>query len=154
MKQKNVILLVVAVGCGIVAAFLTAQMRAGQQVEQVDVLVAARDLPVGTTLTREDLKDERLVKIKKLPKDGLPPAFIVDKELLVDKRLARPLRAEETFNPQDLLKGGAITLPKDHNMVSLPVGVGQARPGSSGQAAGSMSSRHCGSRRNSRASCF
>lgn len=127
MKQKNVILMVVAVGCGLVAAFLTSQMSAKGQVEQVDVVVAAKDLPVGTTITREDV--DKFVKIKKVPKDGLPPAYVIDKEVLVDKRLSRPVRAEETFNPQDLLKGGAITLPAGYHMVSLPVGVGQAAAG-------------------------
>src|SRR5262245_37592452 len=117
MKQKNIILLVVAVGCGIVAAVLTSQMRAGTHVEQVDVLVAAKDLPVGTNLTREEVEKGGLVKVKKMPKDGLPPAYVVDKEQLIDKRLARPLRAEETFNPQDLTKGGVITLPAGHSMV-------------------------------------
>ena len=34
MKQKNVILMVVAVGCGLVAAFLTSQMSAKGQIEQ------------------------------------------------------------------------------------------------------------------------
>jgi len=127
MKQKNVILMVVAVGCGLVAAFLTSQMSAKQTVETVDVLVAAKDLPVGTMITRDDL--DKVVKVKKLPKDGLPPAYVIDKETLVDKRLSRPLRAEETFNPQDLLKGGAITLPAGYNMVSFPVGAGQAAAG-------------------------
>ena len=127
MKQKNMILMVVAVGCGLVAAFLTSQMSAKGQIEQVDVVVAAKDIPVGTTISREDL--DKFVKIKKVPKDGLPPAYIVDKEMLVDKRLARPVRAEETFNPTDLQKGGAITLPPGYNMVSMPVGVGQAAAG-------------------------
>jgi Flp pilus assembly protein CpaB len=112
MKQKNVILMVVAVGCGLVAAFLTSQMSAKSNVEQVEVLVAAKDLPVGTTLTREDLSNDKMVKIRKMPKDGLPPAYVISREELIDKRLSRPVRAEETFNPQDLLKGGAITLPR------------------------------------------
>lgn len=126
MKQKNLILLVVAVGCGLVAAFLTSQMSA-RQVEQVEVLVAAKDLPVGTTFTREDVN--KLVKVKKMPKDGLPPAFVVDREQLIEKRLSRPVRAEETFNPADLLKGGVVTLPPGHSMVSLPIGVGQSAAG-------------------------
>jgi Flp pilus assembly protein CpaB len=127
MKQKNVILMVVAVGCGLVAAFLTSQMNAKGQVEQIDVLVAAKDLPVGTVISKDDV--DKYVKVKRMPKDGLPPAFVTEKEQLVDKRLSRPLHAEETFNPQDLLKGGAITLPPGYGMVSLPVGVGQAAAG-------------------------
>src|SRR5206468_11176458 len=57
MKQKNLILMVVAVGCGLVAAFLTSQMSArSSAVEQVEVIVAAKDLPVGTMLGKEDRK--------------------------------------------------------------------------------------------------
>jgi len=127
MKQKNVILMVVAVGCGLVAAFLTSQMSAKGQVEQVDVVVAAKDLPVGTMITREELKTA--VKTKKMPKDGLPPAYITNPEDLVDKRLSRPVRMEETFNPQDLSKGGAITLPEGYDMASLQIGVANAAAG-------------------------
>ena len=50
MKQKNVILMVVAVGCGLVAAFLTTQINAKPKVEQVEVVVALKDLPVGTVI--------------------------------------------------------------------------------------------------------
>ena len=64
MKQKNVILMVVAVGCGLVAAFLTSQMS-GKTVDQVEVVVASRDLAVGTTLTAEDLQGA--VKVVKRP---------------------------------------------------------------------------------------
>jgi len=120
MKQKNVILMVVAVGCGLVAAFLTSQMSAKGQVEQVDVVVAAKDLPVGTMITREDLKTA--VKIKKVPKDGLPPAYVTNPDELVDKKLSRPVRTDETFNPQELTKGGVVTLPDGYDMMSIPVG--------------------------------
>lgn len=128
MKQKNMVLMVVAVGCGLVAAFLTAQMSGrGAQVEQVEVIVAAKDLPVGTQLSRDDLKTA--VKRKKFPKDGLPPAFVTDENLLVDKRLSRPIRAEETFNPQDLSTGGVVTIPIGQHMHTLPVGMPAAVAG-------------------------
>jgi len=127
MKQKNVILMVVAVGCGLVAAFLTSQMSAKGGGDQVEVIVAAKDLPVGTMLTREEV--DKLVKTKKVPKDGLPPAYVTTKDELIDKRLSRGVRAEETFNPQDLSKGGVITLPEGMDMVSLQVGVAQAVAG-------------------------
>ncbi|MBN9122528.1 MAG: Flp pilus assembly protein CpaB [Planctomycetes bacterium] len=124
MKQKNVILMVVAVGCGLVAAFLTAQMS-GKQVEQVEVLVATKDLPVGTVFTKDEVKN--LVKTKRLPKDGLPPAFVVNPDDLMEKRLSRPIRAEETINPADLNKG--IALPDGHDLVALSIGSSQAASG-------------------------
>src|SRR5947209_4159252 len=124
MKQKNVILMVVAVGCGLVAAFLTSQMSS-KQVEQVEVVVATKDLPVGTVFTKDDAKN--YVKMKKVPKDGLPPAYVTKAEELVDKRLSRPIRAEETINPQDLNKG--IALPEGHDLIAMPVGVSEAVAG-------------------------
>ncbi|MBM3983178.1 MAG: Flp pilus assembly protein CpaB [Planctomycetes bacterium] len=127
MKQKNVVLMVVAVGCGLVAAFLTSQMSAKGKVETVDVVVAKKDIPVGTTITRDEAPN--LLEYKKMPKDGLPPAYVGTIEELYDKRLSRPVRAKETFNPQDLVKGGAIMLPPGHNMVSMSVGVSQAAAG-------------------------
>ena len=126
MKQKNVILMVVAVGCGLVAAFLTSQMSA-KPIDQVDVVVAAKDLPVGTMMTREDLKD--VVKVVKRPKEGLPPTAVFNPEDLVDKRLSRPIRAEETISSQDLSKGAVITLPDGYDMVSLPVNAAQSAAG-------------------------
>lgn len=128
MKQKNLILMVVAVGCGLVAAFLTSQMSARSGgVEQIEVIVAAKDLPVGTMLGKDDLKTA--VKMKKVPKDGLPPAFVTDVNELVDKRLSRAVRTEETFNPADLSKGGVITLPPGMDLYSLPLGASQAAAG-------------------------
>ncbi|HUR55345.1 MAG TPA: Flp pilus assembly protein CpaB [Gemmataceae bacterium] len=131
MKQKNMVLMVVAVGCGLVAAFLTSQMSGRTaQVEQVEVIVAAKDLPVGTQLSKDDLKTA--IKRKKLPKDGLPPAYVMDENLLVDKRMSRPIRAEETFNPADLSTGGVVTIPAGMHMHTLPIGVPQAVAGFAG----------------------
>jgi Flp pilus assembly protein CpaB len=126
MKQKNVILMVVAVGCGLVAAFLTAQMSA-KAPDQMEVVAAAKDLPVGTMITKEDLAAS--VKMVRRPKDGLPPTVVLNPEDLVGKRLSRPVRLDEALNSQDLTKNGAITLPEGHNMVSMQVGVGQAAAG-------------------------
>lgn len=125
MKQKNVILMVVAVGCGLVAAFLTSQMTAKNQ-EMVDVLVAARDLTVGTPFTKEEISKQ--VAFKKLPKEGLPPVLVNNPDDLIGKKLSRPLHAGETFNPADLSVGGVV-IPEGYDMVSMPVNVGNAVAG-------------------------
>jgi len=57
------------------------------------------------------------VKLKRVPKDGLPPQFLTVKEDLLNKRLSRPVRAEEAINPQDILKG-SIPLPEGYDLVS------------------------------------
>ena len=129
MKQKNAVLMVVAVGCGLVAAILTSQMSAKSTSDQIEVWVASKDLPVGTMLAKDDLKDEVVVKKVKRSKDGLPPAYVVDKNDLLDKRVSRPVREGETFNPADLTKGGVITLPAGMHMVSLQVGGASAVSG-------------------------
>ncbi|MCI0699477.1 MAG: Flp pilus assembly protein CpaB [Planctomycetia bacterium] len=90
--------------------------------EMVEVVVAARDLPVGTMLTRDEL--HRAVRMKKLPKHSLPPAFVVNPEELVDKRLTRHMRSEEAFHPQDLTTGNPLALPAGYDMMSLQVSVG------------------------------
>ena len=86
MRQKNLMLVAVAVGCGLVAAFLTSQMSAGPApvVETVEIPVASKDLPVGTMLKRSDLKG--LVTYKKFPKENLPAAFAATEDELSDIR--------------------------------------------------------------------
>lgn len=124
MKQKNIVLMVVAVGCGLVAAALTQYSRA-KPVEQVEVIVAAKDLSVGTVFSAAEMNT--LVKRKSVPKDGLPPVYVTNFDELLDKRLSRPMRAEEALNPGDLNKG--MALPDGRDLVSLPIGAGSAASG-------------------------
>src|SRR5262245_12706408 len=64
-------------------------------VEEVEVLVAARDLPVGTVLARAELAGDEFVKTRKVPRADLQPSLVIDRGQLVDKQLARPVRAGE-----------------------------------------------------------
>src|SRR5690242_17475553 len=109
MKQKNLILMVVAVGCGLVAAFLTTQINAKPKVELVRVLVAAKNLPVGTMFNKTDIPN--LVAWKEVPKDSLPPAFVIAEEELYDKKLSQSVSKDNLFDPTRLTKGGVVTLP-------------------------------------------
>ena len=72
MKQKNLILMVVAVGCGLVAAFLTSQMSAKPAADTTDVVVAAIDIPVGVVIGKDDLG--KYLKTKKVAKDAAEKA--------------------------------------------------------------------------------
>jgi len=127
MKQKNLILMVVAVGCGLVAAFLTTQINARPKVDQVEVIVAAKDLAVGTMMTKSELP--KLITRKKIPKDALPTAFVLNEDEMLDRRLTRPVLKDETFNPGILTKGGVITPPDGMDMISMPVNVSNAVAG-------------------------
>jgi Flp pilus assembly protein CpaB len=127
MKQKNLVLMVVAVGCGLVAAFLTTQINAKPKVEMVKVLVASKDLAVGTMLTEADY--DKMVTTKEVSKESLPPQFATTKEELVGKRLSRPVLKDETFAPGALSKGGIVTLPDGKDMISLPMSAGNGAGG-------------------------
>jgi pilus assembly protein CpaB len=44
MAQRNLLLMVVAVGCGLGAAFLTTRISAEPKIEQIEVFVAAKNI--------------------------------------------------------------------------------------------------------------
>jgi pilus assembly protein CpaB len=125
MKQKNLVLMVVAVGCGLVAAFLTSQMSAKQpDAEKVDVIVASKDLQVGTSYTKDDLS--KILKRRSIAKDAVPPGIIEAEEELLEKRLTRNIRADEMINKADLSKGVVVSIPAGMSMVSLPINLQNA----------------------------
>ena len=80
MKQKNIILVAVAVGCGLVAAFLTSTMGAGtkKEEEKIQVLVASKDLSVGIQLKKEEI--DSYVEVKEFTKDTVPAQYITTVE--------------------------------------------------------------------------
>lgn len=127
MKQKNLILMVVAVGCGLVAAFLTSQMSGKTQVEHVEVIVAARDLPVGTTIAQDDLA--KAVTRIKVTKDAVPVGAIENEQELVGKRLARNYSKDEPIKKTDLATGGLLKPPAGMHTVALPMSTPQAVAG-------------------------
>jgi pilus assembly protein CpaB len=131
MKQKNLILMVVAVACGLVAAFLTTQINAkGAKIEQVEVLVAAKDLAVGTQFTKAELP--KLVTKKLVPKDTLPANFVNDENELLDKRLSAPVPADQLFNPSYLSNRGVIILPEGKDMYAIALSPQDAAAGFAG----------------------
>ena len=119
MKQKNIILVAVAVGCGLVAAFLTSTMGAGtkKEEEKIQVLVASKDLSVGTQLKKEEI--DSYVEVKEFTKDTVPAQYIATKEELADKRVTRTLRKGESFNPLDVTKYASMNPPPGKDMVAI-----------------------------------
>ena len=128
MKQKNLILVAVAVGCGLVAAVLTSQMSASPTVPDTqEVPVAAKELPMGTWLKKQDL--DTFYVFKKFPKDSLPAAFAANKDDLADKRTARLIRAGEPFNPADLTTNVTLQPPAGFNMTTVAMSAQNAAAG-------------------------
>lgn len=135
MKQKNVVLVVVAVGCGMLAAILSTQISAGgkKAEETIPVLVASKDLPIGTRLKKEEI--DSFLETKEFTKATVPAQYIATKDELADKAVTRTIRKGDAFNPQDVTKSVSLSPPPGYDMMaiacSLEQGVaGFARPGS------------------------
>jgi Flp pilus assembly protein CpaB len=115
MKQKNMVLMVVAIGCGLVAAFLTAQLGAKSSGDQVEIIVAANELPQGTKL---DKLDKQLTR-RKFPRDAVPPSAINDPKELEGKILNRTLRLGDHFTLKDVTNQKTIDLPAGYNAMAI-----------------------------------
>jgi Flp pilus assembly protein CpaB len=127
MKQKNVILMVIAVGCGLGAAVLTARMNSTPKIEMVKVAVAGKDLTTGTMVTKDNVA--KLFKLDDRPKTGLPKEFLVSLDDLVGKRLVRALRADDVVNPADVRAGSAVIFEENKHIMSLPMTAPKAAGG-------------------------
>ncbi len=135
MKQKNVVLVVVAVVCGLAAAVLTSQMSAGSKkpADTIPVLVAVKDIPVGTRLAKEEL--DNYLETKSFTKETVPQQYIATKEDMADKRTTRTIRKGDSFNPHDLTKFASLNPPKGFNMMSIHCTLEQGVSGFAGPGA-------------------
>ena len=112
MKPKTLILMVVAVTCGLGASYMTSRLLAERQPEdseKVAVLVAKKNLDMGLSIKKvEDFFEE-----KKFTKGDEPKNAIVKFEDLQTRVLKRSLRAGDFVTGDDLLSdkdGGISTL--------------------------------------------
>jgi Flp pilus assembly protein CpaB len=85
--------------------------------ELIEVWVAARDLPVGTVLTRDELPS--LAVRKKLPKDVLPSAYVANLEEFIDRPLTRLAHKDATFDPHSFSTRKVVRLPEGLEFVSV-----------------------------------
>ncbi len=130
MKQKNLILMVVAVGCGLGAAFLTSRMNAGPKQEaipQKEVLIAIKDLNPPTKFTKEALKD--LVKWKRMNAADVPDNAIETEEELLDYSLTRPVAANVFLQKTDVSKHDQLLPPTGKaGLMSVKLPLAQVTP--------------------------
>lgn len=100
MKPKNLILLVVAIGCGLVASYLTNQLLANRDkaVATVKVLVAKKRIPPYTVV-----KDpEALFVEKEFPETVAPRKAVVSFADVKDKRTNKAVNEEGVLLQDDL----------------------------------------------------
>lgn len=103
MKNKTVVLLVVALVCGLGAAFLTARLIADRsrpvQEEKVDVLVAKGPVPQYKALK----EPEKYFVSKTVTKSEAPKGALTKLDDLRGKRLKVPLSQDKVVTQSDLL---------------------------------------------------
>lgn len=119
MKQKNLAMLGVAVGCGLVAAVAVAKLSAGgsKAPETARVLVAKKDLPLQTKL--EEAKLDDMLMWADMPKNLVPPDAATDIEQVKNMELNRTLKQGNPVSISDVSQGKHIVLPDGFKAITL-----------------------------------
>ncbi len=123
MKQKTIILMAVAVTCGLAASYMTTRLLAERQpeeVEKIDVLVAKRSLTMGDTMKNP----EDLFEMKSFTKGDQPPGALEKFEPLKGKVLSRSLRKGDHITQEDIDTSSmsvAGALPEGYRAVGIRV---------------------------------
>jgi len=136
MKTTRILVLAIALGAGLIAAMLLMNLVGGEpeapqvvrEVEEVpseEVLVAAADIPIGKTVTADDLRWQ------KWPSEGLGGAFITratrpDMIQELSGAIARtPFLVGEPIKEQKLIRADAgfmsAILPKGSRAIAVQV---------------------------------
>jgi pilus assembly protein CpaB len=124
MKGKSVALLVLALGCGLVASLGITQVLAKRgdsapPADTVPVFVAKTDITMGSLFTAES------VKIEQWPKERVPAGAVVRQEDLDGRRARQKLYADEVIIDHKLLARGQVPtdslVPKGLRVVPVSV---------------------------------
>lgn len=120
MKQKNLIMLGVAMACGLVAAIAVAQLSAGSGrsgPEMTKAIVAKKDIPVGTKLEEKEI--ENWVALIDMQKDLVPPDAVLDLEGVKNKEVNRTMRRGNPLTVSDLTTGSQIAIPEGFKQITI-----------------------------------
>src|SRR5215213_812694 len=135
MKQKNLAMLGVAVGCGLVAAIAVAKLSAGggKGPETARVLVAKKDIPLMTKMEAKEL--DNLLVWAEMPKGLIPPDAVTELDQVKDKELNRTLKQGNPVSLSDLGVGAGVVIPEGHKQITIrstqvDAVAGFVRPGS------------------------
>jgi Flp pilus assembly protein CpaB len=125
MKSKTFVMMFVAIGCGLVAAYLTARITAKQSVpDSVPVLVAKEKIRAGDVIK----EPEKLFVEMRYPAGTTPNAigFLDD---LKGKMTNKTIQPGQWLTPDDLSSNFGIELPKGYYAMSVKVDSSQASNG-------------------------
>src|SRR5688572_11861261 len=119
MSIRTLLVVALATAFGLSAAVGVARLtQTPAQVETVDVVVAARDVPRFTTLTAES------VRVKAYPKDLVPPGAVTRLENVIDRVTETHLVRDEPvlesrLAPKGAGRGMAAVIPKGMRAVTI-----------------------------------
>ena len=132
MKPRTLILMVVAIGCGLAASYMTSQYMSnkGQQAEEekVKVLVATKNLQIHQLIK----EPEKLFEEKEFPKSLEPKKAIKEYSELVGQRLNRSIREGDHITKDDLLdksKDPFVGMPPGYRAFAIKTNVDSAVAG-------------------------
>ena len=125
MRGKSLALLILALGCGLVASLGITQVLAKRgdptaPVDTVPVYVAKEDIPQGALAGADALK------LEQWPKDKIPPGALSRQEEIDNRRARYRIFAGQPVLEPMLLHAGEVPLdaqiPKGMRVVAIPVG--------------------------------
>lgn len=128
MKSKTLILMGIAVVCGLGASYMTARILADrpqqtEEVEKVTVLVAKKSIPQGTFIK---VPEEWFVE-KEFNKGEEPKKAVRGFDEVKDRVVSKPLSAEQWVVADDLLRkeqtGITYGVPKGMRAIAIKVNV-------------------------------
>ena len=115
MKPKTMILMVVAVACGLAASYMTSRLlaeRNNQPAENlVPIVVAKKKIQAYTAIK----KPEDLFEVQQVPESTMTAKAVKSLEELQGKRLNKPLNEGSTVRVDDLQR-------KEDMIIDVPVG--------------------------------
>jgi pilus assembly protein CpaB len=123
MKPKTMILMVVAVGCGLAASYMTSKLLAERNqkpsVEEVVVLTAKKKVPKGTVLKNPK---EFFDGVRK-PKAEAPAQYFRDYNDIRDKKLNKEIKQGVHITPDDVADRGqaVLDIPDGMGAIALKI---------------------------------
>jgi len=122
MKPKTIILMVLAVTCGLGASYMTNRLlaeRTPTEEQKVAVLVAKRPLSIGEMVRKPD----EMFETKEFAAGKEPKEAFQEKDLagLKGKIMKGSLRQGDHITPNDLSGEGGLQIPDGHYAMGFPV---------------------------------
>jgi pilus assembly protein CpaB len=130
MRAKSLVLLVIALGCGMIAAVAVSKAVMDKGPEQteamVEIFVAVSDLPHAQKITAES------VKLEKWPKSRVPEGALINLEQLEGKFTNQMIFANEPILERKLAdsrESFSTTIPPGYRVFDIPGNAGYIKPG-------------------------